>query len=208
MKIEAVIFDLDGTLIDTIEDIAAANNKMLGNNNFPQHDVKKYIDLVGEGAGKLVKGSLPTEMSFDEEQLRDFTNEYACYYLLNLDVKSKIYSGINTNKPHDQTLKIYASYFQKWKFNLVIGHQVGNSHKPYPDGALAISSELHIKPENILFVGDSAIDVYTAKAAGMIPVAVTWGYGNRDELMNSGFYKLIQTPVELLSFFQTFFEFI
>jgi phosphoglycolate phosphatase len=219
MKIEAVIFDLDGTLIDTIEDIAAANNRMLKNNNFPEHDVAKYVSLIGEGAGKLVRGSLPPDIKPDEDRLQAYINEYSKNYSENLDVKSKIFNGIdgvldylidkkifisiNTNKPHDQTLKIYNKYLKRWNFSFVIGHQDGHPHKPDPSGALNISNKLQIKPENILFIGDSAIDIITARAAGMIPIAVTWGYGDRVTLMNSNYFELFYNPAELLNFLKS-----
>ena len=221
MNIEALIFDLDGTLLDTIEDIAAANNKMLKMSNFPIHDTKKYIGLIGEGVEKMVSGSLPSDLKPDKDLLKKYVALYSSLYSTKIAVKSCIYKGIdlvldylktkkipvsvNTNKPHEQTISLYDKFFQKWNFNQVIGHMDGNPHKPNPAGALAISSELNVKPENTLFIGDSLIDILTARAAGMIPVAVGWGYGNKKELINSDYYSMVQTPEELLIFLKAQF---
>lgn len=194
MEVNAVIFDLDGTLIDTIEDIADANNKMLQEYGYPIHKVSKYIGWIGNGARALVEVSLPPQERNDNTQ--HYLKKYEQHYGENIHVKSKLFPqidellywltekgipfAINTNKPQYLTNAVVDFYLKKWPFANVIGHSNHFPHKPDPTGALHFAKRINCHPKNVLFIGDSIVDIQTAKAAGMIPMGVRWGYGNPD----------------------------
>lgn len=216
MKIEAVIFDMDGTLIDTIEDIADANNKMLHSNGYPEHEISKYIDWIGNGAMKLVLKSLPDSVVSNEDKFFECLESYSNFYKDSIAIKSKLYKGIPevldflsengikksilTNKPHKLAIKIHEIFLNYWIFDNVIGQQVRLPKKPNPTVALQISNLYGIAVENIVFIGDSSVDIKTAIAAGMIPVGVTWGYDTEQSLRDSGCNNIVHSYQELLEF--------
>ncbi len=191
MDIKAVIFDLDGTLIDSIEDIADANNKMLESYGFPKHEFKDYVKWIGNGAKRLVEFSLPSDVRGGD--IMEYLKKYLEFYQQNTCSKSKIYKGMDkvldlltennipfaiyTNKPQSLADLVVDYYLKKWPFKCVIGHSNAFPHKPDPKGALHFAKQINCNPKNILLVGDSVVDVQTAKAAGMIPLGVSWGYG-------------------------------
>jgi phosphoglycolate phosphatase len=215
MKIKAIIFDLDGTLFNSIEDIALANNMMLEQNNFPTHGLGSYVKWIGNGALQLVVKSLPKDIqSSDDDTLNNYLLQYSEFYAQNINVKSSLYSGIdrvlnylteenipmsiNTNKPHDLTMQVVKHYFELWDFKYIIGQKPGMEKKPNPQSALFIANELNIKPENILFIGDSDVDFKTGNNAGMQTMGVTWGY---DEIDNStGFDIVVDKTSEMIEF--------
>ncbi len=219
MKIKSVIFDLDGTLLDTIEDIADSNNKMLRNYGFPEHEIEKYIRWIGNGARKLVIASLPPNANVSEDRLWDYIHDYSKIYAQNIAVKTKLYEGIsdvldylaankipisiNTNKPHDLTKIICEKYLQSWSFKYIYGHNGNFLKKPNPQAALAIAKGLDIKPENILFIGDSAVDIKTAKKAGMPCLGVRWGYGNQKLMEELGCENMINSPSQIIKFIES-----
>ncbi len=212
MEIKAVIFDLDGTLIDTIEDIAEANNMMLNDFGFPIHTISEYIRWIGNGARILVEASLPPEVR--GEDIGIYLTKYEQYYRSNIDVKSKLFPqmdelldrltnagipmAIITNKPQSLTDTIINIYFKRWTFANVIGHTNHFPHKPDSAGALHFAKQINTTPENILFVGDSVVDIQTAKAAGMIPMGVNWGYGNPELEGNN--ITLVDQPQEIIDY--------
>lgn len=219
MIIKAVIFDLDGTLFDSIEDICDANNSMLKRFEYPEHDIDKYIQWIGNGTMKLVKASLPEYAKFDEDSLLNYLAVYENNYTKNIVSKSKIYDGIegvldflveaqipfaiNTNKPQELTNQIVEKCFKKWYFTTVIGQRPDLPIKPDPVGALNIAQQFGVKPENILFIGDSLVDINTAKNAGMIPLGVSWGYGNAVGSKTMDVAYMIDSPQEIIDFINT-----
>lgn len=215
MKIKSIIFDLDGTLFNSIHDIAAANNMMLSKNNFSTHKVEDYISWIGNGALKLVVKSLPKSIQLSgSEVLNRYLLEYSEFYAQNINVKSRLYNGINdvldfltelnipmsinTNKPHDLTMQVFDYYLKSWDFKFVVGQQFGVEKKPNPESAMQIAKELDINPENILFIGDSDVDLNTGKKAGMKTMGVTWGYDNINN--KTGFDVLVNNPSEIIDF--------
>ena len=218
MDIKAVIFDLDGTLFNSIQDIAVSNNLMLEKNNLPTHTVGSYLNWIGNGALKLVVESLPKNIQkSDSEVLNKYLSEYSEFYAQNIAIKSSLYDGIdrvlnfltensipmaiNTNKPHNLTMQVVEHYLSKWNFNSIIGQQSGVEKKPNPQSALQIAQELDINPKDILFVGDSEVDLNTGKNAGMLTMGVTWGYDNISN--NTDFNIVVDKTSEIIDFIKT-----
>ena len=214
MEVKAVIFDLDGTLIDSIEDIADANNKMLSDFGFPVHDVKEYIKWIGNGARLLVEASLPPKERGGD--IARFLNKYNNYYQQNTHNKSSVFTGIdkvldaltekeipmaiNTNKPQNLTDAVVGYYLKKWPFKSVIGHSNTFPHKPNPKGALHFAKQVNCDPKHVLLIGDSVVDIQTAKAAGMMPLGVSWGYGQ--PCIEGDCLKIVNHPQEILDFIE------
>ncbi len=210
--IKSVIFDLDGTLINSIGDIANSCNIMLKNHGYPVHPAEHYIKWVGNGALRLIKEALPEHINFDEKTLNDLLKEYTGIYEKNCTLNSYLYDGIpevldkltekgvtfsiNTNKPHSVTLNVVNHYFKNWDFKYVIGQKPEGVKKPEPQAALFIAKNLGLKPSEMLFIGDSDVDAQTGKNAGMKTVGVTWGYRNIDE--ETGFDYIAAKPEDIV----------
>lgn len=212
MRIEAVIFDLDGTLVHTIEDIAGAANEMFSRNELPTHDVAYYLKWIGNGAVRFIENALGSDVGRD--QLMGYVAQFKEIYGQNLHEKSRIFDGIPyvldrlvesgirlsvlSNKPHPLTRKVCDFYLSGWPFDPVLGQREEVPRKPDPAAALEIAGSLQIEPGKILFVGDSNNDILTARHAGMIPLGVTWGYGRPGKETGLKDQKLINHPAELL----------
>jgi phosphoglycolate phosphatase len=213
MKIEGVIFDLDGTLVHTIEDISAAANALFTRHGLPQHDIEYYLKWIGNGAVKFIERAHGKPVS--EEQLRAYVSEFKEIYAGNLHDRSRVYEGIPevlnalvdrgikisvlSNKPHLLTQKVCKFYLSSWPFDPVLGQRVEVPRKPDPAAAFEIAAHMDIPPENILFVGDSDNDILTAQAAGMQPLGVSWGYGRLVNSPVEGMGMLAEQPSEILS---------
>jgi phosphoglycolate phosphatase len=213
MNYEAVLFDLDGTLLDTREDVGNAMNRVLTSKCFPTHTTEQYGIFLGSGARSLVIKSLPEDRRDPDtiaECLKTFRQDYqqnctiktAPYAgipeLLDVLVARKIKLGILTNKPQDTTEVCIRELLSEWPFEVVIGMQDGRPSKPDPTGALEAASEMGVVPEKILYVGDTEIDMKTSLNAGMDPIGVAWGFREIDELVESGAQAIIHHPLELL----------
>ena len=212
-RIEGVIFDLDGTLVHTIEDIAGAANEMFRRNGLPGHEVSYYLEYIGSGAVKFIERALEKEV--EEELLISYVKEFKEIYGENLHDRSRIYDGIPevldemvergikvsvlSNKPDPLTKKVTEFYLSGWPFHPVFGQRDEMPRKPDPSAALEIARINHLDPSRILFVGDSDNDIFTARAAGMIPQGVTWGYGRLKERPVEGMGELLDHPSELIS---------
>ena len=212
MEIKAVIFDLDGTLLNSIEDIADANNMMLQEFGHPIHSLKKYVTWIGNGARTLVEASLPLEKR--NGNTSHYVNRFEYYYSENLNVKSNLYPNIDkvldmltekhipfaihTNKPQHLTQIVVEHYLKNWSFSNVLGQSPRFPRKPDPSGALYLALQLGCPPQNILFVGDSLVDMQTAKSAGMIPMGVSWGFGKPADSDNN--IKMVHRPQEMIDY--------
>jgi phosphoglycolate phosphatase len=215
MKYEAVIFDLDGTLLNTLEDIGDSCNHILSANSFPTHDIEKYQFFVGAGAKNLIIKALPPDSREDKTVDRCLT-EFRDYYADNCESKTYPYEGIIdllkeiakkniiiavlTNKPQFHSEKCIKKYLKDINIDIIIGQ--GNKDnlppKPDPAGALHIARRFNISAGKILYIGDTAIDMKTARAAGMFPLGVSWGFRPVEELQESGAELIIQRPSEIL----------
>jgi len=213
MNYKAVIFDLDGTLLNSLEDIADSANSVLSNHDLPTHKPDDYKIFVGSGISELMSRALP-EKEKDPDTIDDYVKEFREEYARNWNVKTEPYAGIAamldelvsrkikiavlSNKLHAFTKQCVDELLPRWKFNIVMGLQNDIPPKPDPTSALQIAKQLNIDPLHILYVGDSDIDMKTALAACMHPVGVLWGFRTKKELQKNGAKTLIEKPQELL----------
>lgn len=217
-KIKAVIFDLDGTLLDSLRDIAESMNKALVESGLPEHPQEAYKDFVGNGLFALAERSLPASkrnkaeiealaekfwVNYEESWFLH-TNTYpGILYLIQLCVSRKIKVAILSNKVHYFTKKMIRHYFRgaminqgKNPFGIYSGEQPDKPSKPDPTRALELADRLKCKPENIALLGDSIVDVETAKNAGMISIGAAWGYSGREVLEQAGADHIYDTAAE------------
>jgi phosphoglycolate phosphatase len=214
MKFRAVLFDLDGTLLDSLEDLADSMNSVLESHSFPCHGLEKYKYFVGEGMENLVRRAMPESAGKDEKMvalcLGAMREEYAKRWI----DKTRPYDGVPellsslashglklailSNKPDDFAKKATAKLLAPWRFEAVVGERPPTPRKPDPAGALRIVEQLAIPAHQFLYVGDTSIDMKTGNAAGMFAVGVLWGFRGADELFAAGARVLIEKPLELL----------
>jgi len=218
MKYGAVIFDLDGTLLDTIDDLADSMNAVLNALGFPQHDMDSYRYFVGTGMRNLVRKALPEDFRNDkivDISVKAMVDEYGKRW----DNKTRPYEGIPemlddlarlgirmsilSNKPHEFTLKVVNRFLSSWEFECVFGEREGVPKKPDPTAAFEIAGIMGVPVERFLYIGDSATDMETAKAAGMYPAGVKWGFRKAEELLSAGAKRIIETPQELICMFRS-----
>lgn len=214
MVFRAVIFDLDGTLLDTLEDIANAANSVLRRHGFPTHPVDAYRYFVGDGVGKLIERVVPEDHRHPET-LKQCLATMREEYVRHLNVTAKPYEGVPelletlhsnqikmavlSNKPEDFTQKCITDFFNNDLFDPVIGQREEFPRKPDPAGALFIAKTWNLPPGEILYLGDTATDMQTALAANMHPVGASWGFRTEDELRSNGAREVIARPMELVS---------
>ena len=215
MDIKAVIFDLDGTLVDSLEDIANACNEVLESEGLPVHSVKSYQAMIGNGARHLIQEALPDSKSNRVDEILEL---FEAHYEENLLVKSKPYGGmvkileslaaqglpmsVLSNKPHEMTTHMVQELFGKIPFRKVVGQRRGKPQKPDPQVAIEIANAMDVPPERCAIVGDTPIDILTARNANMQAVAITWGFRSTDELAELEPDQLIHAPYALLSHFE------
>jgi phosphoglycolate phosphatase len=208
MTIDAVVFDLDGTLADTLEDIAAAMNYALARHGLPERPADEYRDLVGEGVRRLVERALPADRSdLRELVLADLGTRYVEHML----DRTRPYPGVRemldaltipaavlSNKPQAATTWMVDRLFHGHRFAAVHGGRDDVPLKPDPAPLLAIVRELGVQAGRTAYVGDTRTDMETAVAAGAVPVGVEWGFRDRDELVEHGARAVVRTPADLL----------
>ncbi|OXB02880.1 HAD family hydrolase [Flavobacterium oncorhynchi] len=213
MKFKGIIFDLDGTLVDSLHDISDAMNTVLESLNYPTHTYDTYQYFIGSGLRNLVSKALPSTNNSDEQIeicFESMINEYREICTL----KTKPYEGIVellenltsqnikmavfSNKADELTKKIASEIFPNY-FDTAVGLSIEELKKPNPFEAVEISKNWNLKPEEILFVGDSDIDMQTAVNAKMFPVGVSWGYRTEEELKTSGAKLVINNASELIA---------
>jgi len=209
----AVVFDLDGTLLDTLDDLADSGNTTLEKMGFPTHDAEAYKFFIGDGVGMLVHRMLPKNHR-DDATKAEITKVYRAEYGRRWNVKTRPYDGIDTlldelaareirmgvlsNKPDEMTQKCVAALLPRWNFEAVLGHHDGIPRKPDPAGALEVLVKLDVAAEDVLYLGDTATDMETAVAANFTPVGVLWGFRGEDELRNAGAETILAHPIDLL----------
>jgi len=206
--VKGVIFDLDGTLIDSLADIAAAMNHSLRAVGMPEHVLDEYRDLVGEGARHLAERALPVGRGDLVEPVLD---AYRSYYrdhavdatrpypgILELLAEVRVPMAVVSNKPDAATRQVVAAMFPQASFRWVAGQRAGVPLKPDPHPALEACERMGVAPAGCVFVGDTRIDVATARAAGMTPIGVSWGFRGPDELRAAGAQVVLTAPADLL----------
>jgi phosphoglycolate phosphatase len=209
----AIIFDLDGTLLDTLADIGDSVNRMLAEYGFPGHTRDDYTRFIGNGIKMLVTRALPAE-GRSVELVEACVRRAREIYWQNWNQKTRPYDGIIelldrlktmglplavlSNKPHDFTVRYVDAYFGRQAFKVVVGQNDQFPVKPDPASALDIARQIDLPPPSFLFVGDSAVDMQTATAAGMFSVGVAWGFRGAKELRENGCRALVNHPLEIL----------
>jgi phosphoglycolate phosphatase len=212
---KAVLFDLDGTLLDTLQDLAASGNEVLAGRGLPPHPLDAYRIFIGNGMVNLVRDVFPPAMRPEtEEEIAAVLEEYRAAYSRNwknttvpfpgiagvLDrlVADAVPIGVVSNKAHDFTLQCVEAFLDGWKWDVLIGAREGHPRKPDPAGALEAAAVLGFAPEECLFVGDSDVDMMTARNAGMRAIGVSWGFRPVEELLEAGAEVILGSPSELL----------
>lgn len=207
----AIIFDLDGTLVDSLRDIATLMNETLAAHGLPMHPIEAYARFVGSGVTVLAERAthgLEVEIpALTADFLRRYRREplrYTRAYegieaLLAALAERHVARAVLSNKPHDLTAVITRGLFGEDTFAAVLGHREEFPKKPDPTSALALAGELSAPPAACVFVGDTDIDMRTATRAGMRAIGVSWGFRPTSELYDAGAESVIDRPDELLS---------
>jgi phosphoglycolate phosphatase len=214
MKFRAVLFDLDGTLLDTLQDLADAMNRVLLRAGFAGHPPEAYKIFVGDGMETLVRRTLPETHGSREDTvsacLASVKQEYrGCWMettrpypgipeLLDQLTARQMRMSILSNKPNDFTREMVRYYLSSWHFECVFGERPNVPRKPDPHAALEIVERSGIPPGAFAYLGDTATDMVTAAAAGMYAIGVLWGFRSAEELTANGARVLISKPADLL----------
>ena len=207
-----VVFDLDGTLLDTLDDLADSANEALAAAGYPVHPTDSYRTFVGDGIHTLIERILPQEQRTGAN-VEKVLGLYQAAYGRNWKAKSRPYAGILdlidtlrelgipqavlSNKPQSFTTLCLDHHLPGHPFHPALGQRAEVPRKPDPAGALEIAESLGVLPHQCYFVGDTSTDMLTATAAGMIAVGVTWGFRSAEELRETGASLLVDTPAEL-----------
>ncbi len=211
---QAIMMDLDGTLLDTLQDLADSMNSTLAHFGFPVHALEKYRYFVGEGMENLVRRSLPDSARTDPDLVSKSFEMMRQIYGRNWAIKTRPYPGIPelldalsarglkmailSNKPDEFTRKTVQRFLPAWRFDAVVGESPPIPRKPDPFSALEIANRLRVEPACFLYMGDTATDMKTANSAGMYAIGALWGFRDSEELLASGAKKLVAKPSELL----------
>ncbi len=219
MLFRAAIFDLDGTILDTIEDLADAMNYALRLNHYPERSLDFIRLAVGNGMRELTRKSLPAAVQSDAQRIDLCCRQMKSYYLSHWNLKTRPYDGIRelflfckeqniavsvlSNKADEATKAMVPYWYGDLPFAYIWGEQPGFARKPDPASALEIARLLGISPKEVLFVGDSSYDMITAKNAGMFAAGVLWGFRTEEELRASGADFIAKTPQDLIAFIRS-----
>lgn len=213
MKFKGVIFDLDGTLADTLEDIAGSMNRVLQAHDYPVRPVNDYKLLVGRGLDNLVAQSLPIDARLPDI-IKQCHQEMIADYTVNCLVKTHLYQGVRemldelvrrdvplavfSNKAEPLTRRIVEELIGDIPFVKVAGARPDMPKKPDPAGALLIARLMKLPADELVYMGDSDVDMMTANRAGMFAVGVLWGFRSKEELQANGASVLLNHPHELI----------
>lgn len=212
-RFQAVLFDLDGTLLDTLADLANSMNAVLERSGYPTHPVDAYRHFVGDGMEVLVRRVLP-EGARTEEIVATCLADMRAEYGRRWAETTRLYPGVAelldgvaargvpmvvlSNKPDEFTRLTVAQLLAPWHFAVVRGMGPDTPAKPDPTGALAVAASVGVAPEAVLYLGDTATDMQTAVAAGMFALGVSWGFRDRAELEANGARQVIDAPTAAL----------
>ena len=214
-KIKSIIFDLDGTLLDTLDDLADSMNRVLYELGFPQHPTDAYRYFVGDGIDILARRVLPEDKK-NEKQVQNcvkmMRQQYGSHWkdrsvpypgieeMLSALREKKIKINILSNKPDKLTQSMVSHFFSSWKFEEIRGAIDGVPKKPDPGGAILIAEKLELSSKEFLYVGDTNTDMETAQRAGMFAIGALWGFRTMQELQTSGAQALLEHPLDILHY--------
>jgi phosphoglycolate phosphatase len=210
----SVIFDLDGTLLDTLQDIAEAANRSLEKSGYPTHPLAAFKKLVGDGPDVLFQRAIGAERP-DDPEILTLVESYQQERIIQDDRTTHSYPGIDqllnqlteqgialavlTNKHQPHAELCMQRFLHAWNWQVILGSGPHIPKKPDPQGALQVATTLNCSPQQCLYLGDTDVDMWTAKRAGMTAVGVLWGFRESEELDAAGADTLIQHPTHLLT---------
>lgn len=216
MTKKAVIFDLDGTLTNTLKSIWKSANLALADVGLPTFELDRYRYFVGDGVDELVRRAL---MANGDEELVHFDTmreRYLYHFEKYVNYEVKPYDGIcellaalkeqgilmavNSNKPHERTVEVVEEIFGKSTFDMLVGQCAERARKPAPDGVLYIMETLHLTPDEVIYLGDTCVDMQTGKSAGVYTIGALWGFRDRQELEEHHADAIIEHPMEVLDY--------
>lgn len=219
MNIQGIIFDLDGTLLYTLDTLAKSYNTALSRLGFPVHPAESYKQFVGDGARRCVERCLPSG-SFDAETVdrclsiqrhiysRTWSDGTIPYEgipaLLDQLANHNIKLGVLSNKDDAFTQRCVNHFFPDKRFEAIQGHSGQIPLKPDPGGAMAIADRMQLSPQQLMMVGDSKMDIQTAQACNMVAVGVSWGFRQVAELKQAGAGFILDSPSALLDILELF----
>lgn len=212
--IKLVIFDLDGTLLNSLEDLAASTNYALRRHGYPEHELPAYRYFVGNGIDKLLERALP-ETARTPETVMKVKEDFVAYYAVHKADFTAPYAGIPellgelkrqgillavaSNKYHEATVALIPAYFGEGLFDFVFGQREGIPIKPDPTIVYDIIKAAGVRKEEVLYVGDSGVDMQTAVNSGVTSAGVTWGFRDRKELLANGACHIAESPLDILA---------
>lgn len=212
---KCVLFDLDGTLVDSLVDLADSMNRVLTRQGLPVHPAQAYRYFVGDGIIRLIQRALPAEAQQEtivQDCAKKMRQEYALHWadttrpypgiaeLLDALTTRQIPMAILSNKPDELTQEVVRKILPDWHFAAVAGARETFPRKPDPAGALRIATLLQRKPADFLYLGDTNTDMQTARSAGMFAIGALWGFRTAEELKKNGAQALLSSPPELCPF--------
>lgn len=215
MKYKLAIFDLDGTILDTLEDLTDAVNFALKECGYPKRSIAEIRSFVGNGIRKLIERALPEGTA--ETEISRVHGIFAPYYKEHCNVKTRPYDGVPqmllelrmagvktavlSNKADFAVQPLVAQYFPNL-FDLALGERPGIPRKPAPDAVFEILDRLDVQKADAVYIGDSDVDLLTAQNAGIPCISVDWGFRSRQQLLAAGALKIASTPSELVGMLQ------
>ena len=204
-----MIFDLDGTLVDSLPDLATAMNATLDQLGHPTHGVEFYLPLIGSGIEVMIAGALPPacrgtrQVATARSLMRAHYRAHAlrttrpypgvCWLLAEL-ARRRIPMAVLSNKLHEETLLVVRGVFPGVPFRVVLGLQPQRAAKPDPAGVVATARMLRLRPRQLLLVGDGETDMLAARRSGALPIGATWGYRSARALLSAGAAHLLAHP--------------
>ena len=214
-RFQGVIFDLDGTLLDTLACIGTAFNQALKESGYPTHPIQDFKDFIGDGVFKCAERALPANArrptTIDalvalERRLYEmfWRREIAIYdgipELLAALRAQNVPTAVLTNKDQDAANDCLIECFPQHSFDCVLGYTGAYPHKPDPACGAAVIKALDLRPDQLMMVGDTPVDLATARACGLFAVGVSWGFRTRETLIAAGLDVLIEHPSEILQY--------
>ena len=216
MKLKAAIFDLDGTILNSLNDLHLTMNRVLKLSGYPEITLETVTHLIGYGAKEFMRLSLP-EHARDKETLDknlltylELYNNFGMDNTVIYDGMEKVFDkliannikiGVLSNKPHIATIKTIEKFLPQYNFNVILGQKDIFPPKPDTTSSLYLAKELGENPSDIAFIGDAETDVKAANNGGFFPITVLWGYRSKQELEAAGGKNFVNKPEEILKYF-------
>jgi len=214
MRYRVAIFDMDGTILDTLEDLADSMNYCLRKRGMPERSLNEIKSFVGNGIRRLVEQAVPE--GTDEGTIEEIYSAYIEYYKDHCAIKTRPYEGIRevlkklkdrgvltavvSNKADPAVKKLCEEYFDGL-FDYAAGDREGMRRKPYPDSVISVMEHFGAHPDEVVYIGDSEVDLQTARNAGVDVITVSWGFREESYLRSVGAEKIIHEPDEILKEF-------